>query len=116
MWAFIPRLPTAYAYDHILFQPQNSLKNVIKELTDACKNNRMAIHGQLVFKVEHKNDVCDIDGIPLGIERIFHEGLLYISYNTTRELREFLDTVKWDDDKRIVSVVIYDYGKFLRQK
>lgn len=115
-WAFIPRLPTAYAYANMPFQNHNTLKSVMKELVDAHKKNKMVIRGQLVFKVEDRDDVRDPNGLPLGTEKSFFEGLLYISYNTTRELHEFLDAVKWDDDKRIISVVIYDYGKFLRQK
>lgn len=102
-WNFIPSLPTAGAWKTRTFQRAYGLKDLVEEL----RMKLPTCQGQLVF---HS------DNVPSAIKsRLTQlETNFYIQYNHITELHEMLELIKWNEQKHLRKIAIYQHGYFIQ--
>jgi hypothetical protein len=108
-WYFHPFVPTKEAYER---KPFSHAKN-IRTLLEVIQKNSIYLRGQLQLKGA-KEDYPEEFG---GRNKYESEDkkILTIEYNNIMELKEFLKTIEYNEEK-IERVNLYGMGFFLKMR
>ncbi len=95
MYYFVPRLPTAQAYQARAFRDEPNLKGIVQQLKDAPRALHYSLRGQILLS--------DTDQ-PV-------QNLVKYQFSGIKGLELHLEKLLWDP-ARISSIYLYEHGAF----